>query len=108
VKSKLVVYLIILFVGIIVLFLAGPRVPIDQRIRPITLPDDLDNYLAASEARFTDIRPGTEKTIVWANPSEKDKTPVSIVYLHGFSATRQEPDMGEMVKLWQKRRLTIG
>ncbi len=90
VKNRLVIYLVILLAGITILFLAGPSVPIDQNIRPITLPDDLDSYLTASEASFADIRPNTEKTIIWANPSEKNKTLISIVYLHGFSATRQE------------------
>jgi hypothetical protein len=52
------------------------------------LPVDLDAYLKQSEARFTDLRPNNEKAIVWADPSKKAKTPVSIIYLHGFSACR--------------------
>jgi esterase/lipase len=53
------------------------------------LPNDLDQYLAQAEARYSDIVPGTEKTIIWAN-ADKSKTPLSIVYLHGYSASRQE------------------
>ena len=53
------------------------------------LPEDLDSYLAARESVFTDLTEGTAKQIVWAGvPGER--TPVSIVYLHGFSATSQE------------------
>ncbi len=77
---------------LIILFLAGPRTKIDLKIKPINLPADLadlDQYLAQSEARYPDIVSGTEKTIVWAN-AEKTKTPLSIIYLHGYSATRQE------------------
>jgi hypothetical protein len=33
--------------------------------------------------------PGAEKKIIWAGEAAQ-KTPLSIVYLHGFSATRQE------------------
>lgn len=33
--------------------------------------------------------PGAEKTIIWANDS-REKTPLSIIYLHGFSATCRE------------------
>jgi len=72
-----------------ILFIAGPRTKIDLHIKAINLPSDLDRYLAASEAKYSDIKSGTEKTIIWAN-SSKTKTPLSIVYLHGYSASRQE------------------
>ncbi|MCB0193061.1 MAG: alpha/beta fold hydrolase [Anaerolineae bacterium] len=83
-------FLAIIFIVLIALFLAGPRVAIKSKIRHITLPDDLDNYLMASERTFDDIVPGAEKTILWADPHHKQKTPVSIIYLHGFSASRQD------------------
>ena len=70
-------------------FALGPRASVDTALRPVALPEDLDGYLAQSEARFDDLREGAEKTIVWAD-SSKAKTPVALVYLHGFSATRQE------------------
>lgn len=72
-----------------VVFLAGPRTEINLQLRPLNLPEDLDQYLGQSEAQFTDIVPGTEKTIIWANAA-KTKTPLSIIYLHGYSASRQE------------------
>jgi esterase/lipase len=82
----------IIVAALVIVFLAGPRPKIDLHIKPINLPAnlaDLDQYLAQSEARYTDIVPGTEKTIIWANAG-KTKTPLSIIYLHGYSATRQE------------------
>lgn len=54
-----------------------------------TLPEDLDHYLAASEARFPRIRRETEKKIIWRSP-QKTRTDFAIVYLHGFSASRME------------------
>lgn len=89
VKKSIWILLIILVVGTSLFFL-GPTVEIDTAIRPVELPDDLDNYLAASEARVTNLRPNTEKVILWADPAAKSKTEVAVVYLHGFSATRQE------------------
>ncbi|MEZ4699208.1 MAG: alpha/beta fold hydrolase [Rhodothermales bacterium] len=80
---------LILGIALAIAFVLGPRPDVDETIQPLDLPADLDTYLATSEARFDDIIPGAEKTIVWANP-EKARTPVSVVYLHGFSATRQE------------------
>lgn len=74
---------------LIVVFFLGPKVKIDTTIRPVELPSDLDQYLAESEARFSDIRAGAEKKIVWAG-NKGEQTPLSVVYLHGFSACRQE------------------
>ena len=53
------------------------------------LPADLDGWLAAREGVFTDITPGTAKRIVWAGAAG-EKTPLAIVYIHGFSATSEE------------------
>ena len=75
--------------GLALVYLAGPRVAVDTTLRPIDLPTDLDAYLRQAEARRTDIVPGAEKTIIWAGEPGR-KTPFSVVYLHGFSATRQE------------------
>ncbi len=52
--------------------------------------DDIDSYLADHEARFSDIRDGLNKRVVWAFPQSKAKTPLSIVYVHGFSASPYE------------------
>jgi esterase/lipase len=79
------------FIAILVLvFLLGPRVELDTSLKRISLPDDLDAYLARSEAIHEDLRPDTEKTIRWADSDSKARTEYSIVYFHGFSASRQE------------------
>ena len=91
-KSKLVIVVVIMCLGLLILFLSGPRVQVAEDIEEVTLPsgaEDLTEYLAQSEAEFADLVPGTEKKIVWAN-DEREQTPLSIIYLHGFSATRQE------------------
>lgn len=57
---------------------------------------DLEAAIAAAEARVPNLRPGCEKRIVWA-AAPATKTPVSVLYIHGFSATGEElrplPDM---------------
>lgn len=45
---------------------------------------DLSAWLAARDLQFSDIRPGDGKQIVWAGEAG-EKTPLAIVYLHGFS-----------------------
>ena len=57
----------------------------------ITLPDDLDTWLDQNERQAADLYglvPGTEKRIT--RFGEGNRTPYSVLYLHGFSATRQE------------------
>jgi esterase/lipase len=68
---------------------AGPVSPVDTALTESALPEDLDQYLREAEARFSDITPGAEKTIIWAHP-DKRRTDLAIIYLHGYSATRQE------------------
>lgn len=68
---------------------AGRQKPVDTTIKAKALGEELDAMLVTMESRFDDITEGTEKQIVWAT-SDKQKTPYSIVYIHGFSATRQE------------------
>lgn len=49
----------------------------------------LEQYLVTQESKYDDIVPNTEKSIVWSN-GEKKQTEYAIVYLHGYSASRQE------------------
>ncbi len=71
--------------------LAGcsPQLPSFDNRPAISIPNDLGRYLAESEKKVPNLKPGTEKTIRWAHGVGR-KTPYSIVYFHGFSASRQE------------------
>jgi pimeloyl-ACP methyl ester carboxylesterase len=73
-------------------FVLGPRVPVDTTIRfnASVIGDDPQAYLAREEAAVPNIRDGLEKEIIWANPMVHDKTPLAIVYIHGFSASKGE------------------
>jgi pimeloyl-ACP methyl ester carboxylesterase len=70
----------------------GPTEPIDETItfQEKNLTRDLDAYLANAESGIAGITPGAEKQIVWSDTANKTKTPISLVYLHGFSATLEE------------------
>lgn len=70
----------------------GPRVRVDDRVRSVELPADLDAYLAKEEAAVPGIRPGDAKAIVWNDSVSRSRTPVAVVYLHGYSADRHEID----------------
>ena len=74
--------------------LACVRTPRDLP-ESFVLPDNLSDYpgwLQSAEARYPDVVDGAERAIHWADPENPAKTPVSLVYFHGYSATRQEID----------------
>lgn len=77
-----------------ILYLSGPVQALDTRTRPASLPADpvaLERWLADGERRLGDVVPGAEKHIRWAH-ADRRRTPLAIVYLHGYTATRQEVD----------------
>ncbi|WP_420409565.1 alpha/beta hydrolase [Hoeflea sp.] len=98
-KRKLLYLVIFLIVAGGLLFLLGPRPVIDSEVRfdEATLPEDIESYIRNAEARYDDLRPGNERQIVWAYPASQARTPLAIVYIHGYSAspgeTRPMPDL---------------
>ena len=82
-------------VGVLaVLWFAGPRYAYGPdepapRARPPAALAELDGWLAAQEAAYPGLRPGTAKGIVW-HGAPGTRTPWAVVYLHGFTASRVE------------------
>jgi len=76
----------------ILVFVAGPRPDTELKTNfdPSSIGSDVETYLADSEARFDDIKPGAEKEIIWADPTARTPTQWAVVYIHGFSATKHE------------------
>ncbi len=80
----------------IVIYMLGPKAPEPQL--DTALPEvstdlrDLEEQIAMAESKVPDIKPHNTSTIVWATDSLKEKTPYSLVYLHGFSASQGEGD----------------
>lgn len=73
------------------LFVFGPYEPVDlmSSFDESRLDGGVDAYFAEAESGFTDITPGVEKQVVWAGAPEA-KTALSVLYVHGFSATLEE------------------
>ena len=66
------------------------------------LPEDLDAWLYQQESG---IRPEVSRRIVWAGRTGV-KTPVALVYLHGFSASSQEVrPVPDLVAAWRGSNL---
>ena len=49
----------------------------------------IEDRITMAESQITDIRPGLEKSIIWAGAPHR-RTRYAIVYIHGFSASKEE------------------
>lgn len=77
-------------------YIAGPGVAeanLDPTLPAVTqdLPQ-LEAEIRRSEAAIPDLKPDNEARIIWADSTNKQKTPYSIVYIHGFGASWAEGD----------------
>ena len=90
-RLVLVVLLLVVLAGAAA-FWFGPRVPADTTVTfdPETIGDDVDAWLAGREAEVANLKPDLAKEIVWAYPNSRARTPLAIVYVHGFSASKGE------------------
>ena len=86
--KRLVLTLVVLVALVAGLLFLGPRERI-ERGAGLAAGPGVAAVLEAREAAFTDITPGAEARVIWAGEPEA-RTPVSILYLHGFSATSEE------------------
>ena len=86
-----------------VVFMAGPRPSVEwtdtspyaatMHVVATALPDSIAEFPAwfATQERAAGVTdPDVAKRVVFADASNPAKTPWSVVYIHGFSATRQE------------------
>jgi esterase/lipase len=89
---KILYFLIALVVAGGATFAFGPRVPVDMTVNfdPASMGSDLDAYIAKREANTPNLRAGLGREIIWAFPASKAKTPIAVVYVHGFSASKGE------------------
>ena len=87
-----VIALAALAVVLALLWFVGPREPADLTVRfdADSVGSDPVAYLSSAESRFEDLREGQEKGVVHVYPNSRAVTPVALVYMHGFSASRGE------------------
>ncbi|MDZ7780965.1 MAG: alpha/beta fold hydrolase [Gemmatimonadota bacterium] len=69
---------------------SGPRASMGTLEGMPDVGRDVDAYLAASERGIPDLRPGAAKRVVWRDSTERRRTGLALVYLHGFSADPHE------------------
>ncbi|WP_345030630.1 alpha/beta hydrolase [Ravibacter arvi] len=78
----------------LLLFLFGPKVPHAMLNPQLPTVDTnlvaLEQEIKLSEASVPGLKPDNEARIIWADTARKQKTAVSIVYIHGFGASWAE------------------
>ena len=87
-KTTWLFILLLLIIG----YLMGPRPSkpdYDKELPLVPETAQLNGWISSKESEHK-LKPENEARIVWFNDSSKQKTEYSIVYLHGFSASREE------------------
>lgn len=79
-----------------IVYMLGPKVETQQLTIAFpeipTDPQSLESYLRNREDSVKGLKPGNGAYILWADSTQKSKTPYSIVYIHGFGASPMEGD----------------
>jgi esterase/lipase len=94
-SGTLMVLMLILLLLALLAFVLGPRPRLDATAPDPTVPAHLDMthlkaWLAAAEASVDNLIEDAEARVDWANPDAPEATEFSFLYIHGFSASRQE------------------
>lgn len=91
--KKSLKWLLIIIVPLVAVYFAGPQASVDELNKKLpTVPSklhELEYFIKQREASIPNIKPDNEAQIIWFD-SVPDVTEYSIVYLHGFSASRKE------------------
>jgi len=78
--------------GLAFLYLRPPMLALERtaEIGADTPLESVDALIAANERKSGPLREGLGKQIVWADPASRQRTPISVIYVHGFSASPAE------------------
>lgn len=70
----------------------GPREEVDlhPRFDPRKFGEGVQVYFESIESAYDDIVPGVEKRVIWQDGFKERRTPYSVLYVHGFSASSEE------------------
>lgn len=85
---------LLIILSLMVLYFIGPQVdkPEFSQSMPVIGMNlvEMEDSLNQSEAYTTHLKTDNQARIVWADSTNKEKTAVAIVYLHGFTASQEE------------------
>ncbi|WP_316823403.1 alpha/beta hydrolase [Pedobacter gandavensis] len=90
-KNTFKVLIAVILVALVVYFM-GPKPAHPQysaQLPVVPQLPELENYVKSIESKHK-VKPGNEAEIVWADSVLKQQSEYSVVYLHGYSASKEE------------------
>ncbi|MFN5761267.1 MAG: alpha/beta hydrolase [Sphingobacteriales bacterium] len=94
-SMKIIKRLLALLAILIVVYLLGPKPEAGTYTRALPVVTATGSALEEeirNEETSLPVKPDNEARIIWYNDSTKEKTPYSIIYLPGFTASQEEGD----------------
>ncbi len=89
-------WLAVIFLTVFFVYIAGPKPQKPVFVtQTVILPEslaELEKQITLGENAVRGIKPDNEARIIWADSSDKVKTKIAFLYLHGFSASQAEGD----------------
>ena len=90
IKNKFIFFLVALIFFITFIFtMHKNNISFKSSFNINLIGNDLDQYLKNKESQFSDLKKDVQKKIIWFR-KKNTKTNISIVYIHGFSASSEE------------------
>ena len=90
IKNKFIFFLVALIFFITLIFtMHKNNISFKSSFNINLIGNDLDQYLKNKESQFSDLKKDVQKKIIWFR-KKNTKTNISIVYIHGFSASLEE------------------
>lgn len=85
-------FFVILIGGLLIFEAMGkrPDTTMETSFSSDDIPKDMETWLSEKEAKILNLKPNAVKEIIWNDSGAKTKTELSIVYIHGFAATKVE------------------
>jgi len=93
--QKLLIGVFSLAIILALVYISGPREAIQDlagSYPEVPALTDLEAYIQSKEDTVKGLKPDNQARIIWADPFAKNKTPYSIIYIHGFGASPMEGD----------------
>ena len=86
---KYIIPFVLLITLTFIISMNSNQINLSSDFNPNSIGSNINEYLKKTEEHLLDIKEGVAKKIIWANEINK-KTPISIVYIHGFTASSEE------------------
>ena len=88
-NKLIILFLLIILIALIFVLTNQEKNIIKSNFNPNSVGKNITEYLKLKESKLNDIKEGVQKRVIWAN-KENQKTSLSIIYIHGFSASSEE------------------